>query len=126
TTLIKGNYSHLEKYPKNYWWEKESHSNWYVPNKEWIETDNDLPDARNLVSVTDTTGEEWFILESFPEWDEPRKLGEDRRGTSRKLMWYMVRSYLVPKKYYKKLTEWALKHDFMGRWMPENSDRYEV
>ncbi|WP_211826043.1 hypothetical protein [Kistimonas asteriae] len=115
-----------EKSTNTKWWLTEQHENWTISDKEWIHETNDLPNPESLISVIDNDNEEWLVLEGYPEWAEPKELGKKQWDHPHKRMWYHVRSYIVSEDQCQKLYDWATKQDFMGRWMPEASDRYQV
>jgi len=125
TILIK-NTGDDEKQTESYWWESEKTLDWAVSNKDWVNDSKDLPDFSEQIVVKDKNGEEWLILEAHPDWVEPKKIGEEDWDYPRKQLWTQIRSYLVKDKDYESLIKWAVKQDFMGRWMPESRDRYEV
>lgn len=110
----------------DHWWLKEKHNNWGLSDKDWINNSNDLPSASNLINVVDEESNEWLVLEGYPEWTEPKLLGQEKWKKPHKRMWYHIRSYLVAEDDSKKFVDWANLKDFMGRWMPETSDRYQV
>ncbi len=115
-----------EDSPTQNWWATNNTFNWDSPNNEWIKNLQDLPNVENLVQVKDPNNENWLVLESYPEWAEPKKIGEEKWNYPHKRIWYQIRSYLVKNEEYTKLRDWSSDQDFMGRWMPENSDRYEI
>lgn len=119
-----GNYN--EDVPEEFWWSQEKYQSDYFDNNEWIKFDKDLPCPKNLINVRDESGEEWLILEGYPEWAEPKKIGDEKWSGAHKRMWYHLRSYLVSEDKFENIKEWALKQDFMGRWMPESHSRYEI
>ncbi|MEN3159519.1 ATP-binding protein [Alkalimonas sp. NCh-2] len=112
--------------PEDMWWFSEKNESWHLSNKEWIQDTNGLPYPESLISVIDDKNEEWLVLEGYPEWVEPKKIGKKQWNHPHKKMWYQVKSYIVSEDGYQSLFEWAKKQDFMGRWMPEASDRYQV
>ena len=118
--------SEAEEKTTNKWWLTEQYENWTSSEKEWIHEDNDLPNPEALISVVDKNNEEWLTLEGYPEWAEPETLGKKQWDHGQKRMWYHIRSYIVSKGEFQSLYDWAIKQDFMGRWMPEASDRYQM
>jgi hypothetical protein len=126
TMTIKNTGTYGKEITTDYWWTKEQYSNWDLSSKDWINTFDDLPDPAHLINVIDENGEDWLIVEGFPAWEEPKELGNERWDKPHKRMWYQIRSYLVEDNDYLKLREWAIQQDFMGRWMPENHDKYEI
>ena len=126
TILIKKTGYYNKENPTQYWWTKENYSNWALPNEEWIKKSDDLPYFENTIQVLDENGEEWIVLEGYPEWAEPKPIGKEKWDNPHKRLWTQIRSYLVKKEKSKKIIEWAKEQNFMGRWMPESSDRYEI
>ncbi|MGA7953739.1 MAG: hypothetical protein WCA07_09495, partial [Gloeobacterales cyanobacterium] len=126
TMTIKNAGTYNKGITTEYWWTKERYSNWNLSSKDWVNMSDDLPDPAHLINVADKNGEDWLIVEGFPEWKEPQELGNERWDNPHKRIWYQIRSYLVEENEYRKLKEWAIQQDFMGHWMPENSDRYEI
>jgi hypothetical protein len=108
------------------WWLTEQYENWAISDKEWIHEHNNLPNPEALISVVDKDNEEWLVLEGYPEWAEPKALGKKQWDHPHKRMWYQIRSYIVSEGECQSLYDWAIKQDFMGRWMPEASGRYQV
>lgn len=108
------------------WWFDTSYNNWNLPNHTWVHQNDDLPDPKNMLIVKDNTEEEWIVLESYPEWTEPEKLGQEKWDYPQKHLWYQLRSYLVPINRYKQFFNWASDQHFMGRWMPESESEYKM
>ena len=48
------------------------------------------------------------------------------RNYPHKRLWLQIRSYIVNIDEFENLRNWAMQKDFMGRWMPESNERYEV
>lgn len=126
TMLLRYSEWESEEPADSTWWLAEQHENWAISDKEWIHEANDLPSPELLISVVDDNNEEWLVLEGYPEWAEPKALGKKQWDHPHKRMWYHVRSYIVSEDECQSLYDWATKQDFMGRWMPEASDRYQV
>lgn len=109
-----------------YWWELSDFLDFDHSDQEWLKMSVDLPDLGKLIEVVDDHGEEWLVLESYPEWSEPKRIGEERWVHSHKRLWTHVSSYLVREVEFHCLKKWASQQNFMGRWMPEASSRYEI
>jgi len=92
---------------------------------DWLKTSDNLPKFKDLFQIIDQFGDEWISLESFLSLEEKVGLGEDKFKVQRKSIWVQAKSYIVKKSKKKTFYNWAIKQDFMGRWMPESSDRYE-
>ncbi len=126
TMIINKTGSYDEEAPNDFWWAKEKYSNWELENVEWIKLGKDLPCSKRLINVVDKSGADWLVLESYPEWAESKKVGDEKWDKPHKRMWYQLRSYLIAEADYEKFKYWASNQDFMGRRMPESSSRYEV
>lgn len=85
------------KSEQTFWWTPEVNLNWNMENRTWIKHIEDLPNPKNILEVTDTNGEQWIVLCSYPDWDEPIKKGYDKYETIHKGLWYQFKSYLLPK-----------------------------
>lgn len=123
TITIKGN---PENKKEKFWWNPIDYNNWKLPNKEWIFKTNDLPNPLEMISVFDKDGVEWLVLEMHKSWTEPADIGEDKYENPHKDLWYQIRSYITKKKDHVKILNWSKEKNFMGRWMPESTDRYEM
>lgn len=111
---------------ERYWWEVAHRIRMYENNSEWMTHKDDLPEPKGLISVTDNEGEEWLALECHPEWDEVKRMGEEKYDSPKKRVWYQIRSYLVKDEDYEKVLGWIKNKNFRGRWMPEKTDWYEL
>lgn len=80
----------------------------------------------DIIQLKDDNNEEWLILEGYPSWSEPKKIGEEKWDQPHKELWCHIRSYLVKEDDYTSFKDWAIQQDFSGRWMPESGDRYEM
>lgn len=108
------------------WWFNISYNNWADTNESWVQKGDDLPDPKKMLIVKDPLGEEWIVLESYPQWTEPVKLGEEKWDYPRKRLWYQIRSYLVQLNRHKTFFNWISRQHFMGRWMPESESQYKM
>lgn len=122
TTLIHINeLSPEDELKDNFWWSAEKYANWDMDIVDWLNADNDLPSVEPIIETKDSDGCEWLALECYPSWEEPHY----DNGIYKRL-WYQVRSCIVDETDFNRIYEWASKQDFGGRWMPENSERYEM
>lgn len=126
TILIKktGKKGNSETY--DHWWFNVSYDDWDYSHKDWLDKKEKLPDPLNIISVKDDAGIEWLVLEIYPQWSEPEKIGQEKWDVPHKNLWYQVRSYLVSRKESKTLKNYLRNKNFMGRWMPEAREMYEV
>ncbi|WP_157259400.1 hypothetical protein [Paenibacillus sp. OSY-SE] len=127
TMLIQDKGTENDSYQANSnWWFEIPYTNWDQPKKTWVQQGDDLPDPKKMLIVKDQTGEEWMVLESYPQWSEPVQLGEEKWDTPHKHLWYQIRSYLVPLNRHKTFFNWISGEHFMGRWMPESESQYKM
>lgn len=126
TILIKDTAQFNEDDPLDFWWSNKNEFSWNNSNVEWVKKSDDLPLGENIINFIDKEGNEWLVLEGYPEWAEPKKIGEDKWDYAHKRLWFQVRSYIVKDEEFDKFQQWSEKQDFMGRWMPESRDRYEI
>jgi hypothetical protein len=106
------------------WWEVTFNSNFNCADKEWLDKVAELPKFEDLIEVKDTHNENWLILQAYPEWREPKRLGKKKWGGTNKNIWSHIRGYICKKNDLKRIITWAKKQNFSGRWMPENIDKY--
>ncbi len=125
TILINKTGEYDEDENENFWWKDRNVFDWDCSNVDWVKKDNNLPNIDGLIEVVDDHNEPWLILEGYPEWAEPKKIGEEKWDYAHKRLWCHVRSYIVSDNDFKKLKNWAVQQDYMGRW-PESRDRYEI
>ena len=109
-----------------FWWTKENYYNWGVNDLEWIKISKDLPSIEKLLNITDDNGEEWLVLNGYPEWVEPKPIGEDRWAKSHKRLWYLLKSYLVREEDYGTLKKSILSTGKEKCHLPEIPERYEI
>ncbi|MDM1680770.1 ATP-binding protein [Myroides odoratimimus] len=126
TILISKTGSYDDEDPKDFWWFKKQVFNWEYTNDNWIKDSDSLPDMKELIQIKDDDGKEWLVLEGYPTWSEPKKIGEEKWDQPHKELWCQIRSYLVKEDQLDLFKDWLIKQDLMGRWMPESIDRYEM
>lgn len=108
------------------WWLNDEVFDWTCSYKEWIESPTTITNPYGLIEVKDDNGDAWFVLESYPSWKEPKIIGNDDWEHPRKEVWCHIKSYIVKVEEFKNFRDWAINQHFMGRWMPEGSDRYQL
>lgn len=126
TILIRETGNYDENNPESFWWTNGKSFNWDCTNEEWLTDGEELPEFEELIQIKDLDGNSWIVLEGYPSWSEPKKIGEEKWDYPHKEIWCHVRSYLVKEGDFDTFATWAVKQDFMGRWMPESTDRYEM
>ncbi len=125
-TMLISNTGYKEGKSANNWWEIRDIFNWDCSHKEWVDNSDDLPKFETQIQIKDPNDDDWLILEGHPGWAESKKIGEESWGNPHKSIWCQIRSYIVKEDDYNDLKIWLTKQDFMGRWMPESSEKYEV
>jgi len=98
----------------------------YIPDNEWLSKTTELINYNNLFMVEDRNDNKWFVLEAYPQWVEPKKLGEKLWSRKHKMVWTQIRSYLCHKNDFVRIIAWAKKQNYHGRWMPETTDKYTI
>ncbi|MGL4926141.1 MAG: AVAST type 2 anti-phage system protein Avs2 [Plesiomonas shigelloides] len=108
------------------WWFNDEEFNWACSCEEWITNPTTITNPHGLIEVKDNSGDEWLVLESHPSWREPKVIGKDDWEQPRKEVWCQIRSYIVKLEEFEIFRDWAIDQHYMGRWMPESSDRYQL
>lgn len=113
----------------NTWWFPSSYDTWdsEPDDVKWLGSSEDLPTIEPLIEVTNPEdGSRWLVLEAFYRWKQPTPPGEDRFEISRRMISYMLRSYILKKSDIEELFEWAKKQNFIGCRMPESLETSHV
>ncbi|ENW24071.1 hypothetical protein F925_01763 [Acinetobacter lwoffii NCTC 5866 = CIP 64.10 = NIPH 512] len=108
------------------WWNNNQVFDWNTSYEEWLNNQHVISNDSDFIEVKDFNDTEWLILESHTNFSEPKPLGSLPWEKPAKEVWYQLRSYLVKDNEYEKLKEWLSNQNFMGRWMPESVDRYQI
>lgn len=111
------------------WWGALSHSNWQIPTKpgEWALRTDDLPDPKELLSVTNPTdGSRWLNLQAYFHWEQPAPVERERTETEQRQIWYIITGYLIRNGDVGAFMSWAKDVSFWGRWMSEPPELYEM
>ena len=85
-----------------------------------------MPNPLPMISVFDKDGVEWLLLEAYKSWSEPTEIGQEKWERPHKRLWYQIRSYITRNDDHAKILKWSKDKNFMGRWMPESHNRYEL
>lgn len=127
TMLISKTGSYEEDEPQDFWWVNNKIFNWDCTDESWVNDASVLPKMEEIIQIKDEIGgEEWLVLEGYPSWSEPKKIGEEKWDQPHKELWCQIRSYLVKDDEYDTFRAWAVKQDFIGRRMPKSGDRHEI
>lgn len=108
------------------WWLNDELFDWSCSNEDWVKSSTTITNPYALIEVKDDNGDEWIVLESYPSWREPKIIGNDDWGFPRKEIWCHIRSYIVKVEEFEDFRNWAMNQHFMGRWMPEGTNRYQL
>lgn len=108
------------------WWISKEAFEWDCTFDDWVKDTSTLDNPQGLIEVKDNNGGDWLVLESYPSWKEPKEVGKEDWGHPRKEVWCHLRSYLVKSSEYEHFKNWAESQHYMGRWMPESADRYQL
>lgn len=111
------------------WWFPGEHHGWesIVDDVAWMNQISDLPDVRSFIEISNPRdNSQWYAIDGFYHWEQPTPAEEERSDLTRKEFFYILTSYLIHKDDYDEFYNWALEQDFMGRWMPEGPELYEI
>jgi hypothetical protein len=103
----------------NAWSKKSTHYS-------WLKKTNDLPNPAEIIETTDSEGNKWVALEGSVEWQEATPPEQEKYDMATRQLWYMLRSYLVKSENKSKTIRWMRRQNFMGRWMLESHEFYNV
>ena len=125
-TILLKNTGTKELSPQEMWWTNEEVFDWDCTFEEWVSNPSTISNPNGLIEVNDNNGTEWLILESYPSWKEPKIIGNEDWGHPRKEVWCHIRGYLVKSEQFESFKVWTENQHYMGRWMPQGSDRYQL
>ncbi len=92
----------------------------------WLATVDDLIDPVAAIELRDDSGDTWLSLEGSHEWRRPLAPGIEEYSSLHRRFWCQIQAYLVSVDRADEFLEWAVKQNFMGRWMPESHPFSEV
>lgn len=92
----------------------------------WLRNTDDLPPPLKLIRLVDRERRAWLALEGYYTWEEEFPPEQDCYETERCQLWYQIRSYLVRNEHLQRFTDWSKGRNWMGRWMPEAYEFFEV
>ncbi|MBW5978523.1 AVAST type 2 anti-phage system protein Avs2 [Klebsiella sp. CVUAS 11332] len=125
-TILLKNTGTKELSHQEMWWANEEVFDWNCTYEEWVSNSSTISNPYGLIEVNDNNGIEWFVLESYPSWKEPKIIGNEDWGHPRKRVWCQIRGYLVKSEEFETFKVWAENQHYMGRRMPEGSNRYQL
>ena len=122
TMLVQKRITHWFEPESKYWWNNQKYEEWNCEMAEWASNDINLPDPASVIETVDEKGTHWLALQAMPDWVEPH----EKDANVYRCLWYQIRSFIIDEDKCDKFLRWASKQNFTGRWMPEQSDRYEM
>lgn len=122
TMLVQKRITHWFEPESKYWWNNQKYEEWNCEMAEWASNDINLPDPASVIETVDEKGTHWLALQAMPDWVEPH----EKDAKVYRCLWYQIRSFIIDEDKCDKFLRWASKQNFTGRWMPEQSDRYEM
>jgi hypothetical protein len=111
------------------WWGSATYESWeeLTDHEEWGRCKTDLPPVDSLLYLTNPTdGSKWLNLLGDFEWQQPTPPEQDPFDTNRRKIWYIFNGYLIKREAAGPFMRWAEEADFMGRWMPEPPQFYQL
>ncbi|MEQ5754030.1 AVAST type 2 anti-phage system protein Avs2 [Providencia hangzhouensis] len=126
TILLKSTGSKKIDKEEDEWWFSKQIFDWDNTFEEWVSGTSTINNPIGLIEVKDKNATEWLVLESYPEWEESKEIGNAKWGYPRKNVWCQIKSYLVRSSDYDDFKHWFVNQNYMGRWMPESSSRYQL
>lgn len=93
---------------------------------DWLTQCDDMPDIKHVINLSDDNNNEWFTLEGNFTWEEEVPPEHEKYTIATRAAFYLVKSYLVKKEDSKRFYTWGEAQDFMGNWMPQSNNFYEV
>ena len=122
TMLVQNRITHWFEPESKYWWNNQKYEEWNCEMAEWASNDINLPDPASVIETVDEKGTHWLALQAMPDWVEPH----EKDANVYRCLWYQIRSFIIDEDKCDKFLRWASKQNSTGRWMPEQSDRYEM
>lgn len=126
TMLISKTGSYDDEQSQDFWWVNNKVFNWECTNESWVKDSSVLPNMEEIIHIKDDKGEEWLVLEGYPSWSEPKKIGEEKWVQPHKELWCHIRSFLVKDDEFNSFKAWAVEQELIGNLMPKSSIRYEM
>lgn len=111
------------------WWAPMLYSDWRLnpSDRGWMRETNDLPRLSEAMHLSDPyDGSPWLTLQGYYHWEEPTPPDREWSELAHREIWYHLRSYIVRKQDFEEVFSWAKRQNFMGRWMPQSSDTYNL
>jgi len=98
-----------------------------LPLLDWLSlTKKNIPNPKAIIEVKDSAGIIWLMLKGEIDWDEDTPPDKDPRSSTRRKMWYFIKSYLVKETDKNKYVRWAKKQDCWGEWMLKSGELHST
>lgn len=125
TILIKETGGYDDDDTSNFWWSDNSIFDWECSSEDWVNKTDNLPTIEKLIEITNDKNDDWLVLEGYPEWSQPKRIGEEKWDHAHKRIWCHTRSYLVKEEEFDSLGESDFE-DLSKKSLPESGERYEL
>ncbi len=106
----------------NSWWAPVTYdydSVSMISNNEWLEN-LIFPDASHTIQINNpNNGKRYYVLSLMQDWTNRTQESKEYR-----LLWMILRSFLVKNEEFEKLWSWLKHQDLGGRWIPEGPEIY--
>ncbi|WP_299713481.1 AVAST type 2 anti-phage system protein Avs2 [uncultured Tenacibaculum sp.] len=126
TLLVSKTGSYDDQGSQDFWWKNNKIFNWDCTNESWIKESSMLPNMTEIIQVKDGKEVEWLVLEGYPSWSEPKKIGNEKWDQPHKEFWCHIRSYLVVNDEFTSFKDWAINQHFLEYRMPKSGNKYEM
>ncbi len=107
---------------KRGWWSNANYDNWEVLDSEWVMSTDDLVPPESIIQKVDDEGVQWLRLYSDNNWIEPQKFRFNFNSDKRKIVDYLIQSFIVRKADRNQLLNDLKDRTLYGRWLPEHRD----
>ena len=104
------------------WWTNSSvdlNSSQGLSDEEWVASEANIPEFRELLSIVRHDGQDWYLLVSYPTWDD-RCEEADWAGPYRHMR-ITIDSYLILKQDITNAYNYLHRRNLFGGWMPEGA-----
>ena len=119
---MKKDVTHFSKYNIQ---EQYKFQNQNIENSAWLRQSNDLPDPKKMIELTDDKGVTWITLGVFFRWEE-ENLPEEEHSHLKKMLCYMLKSYIVKENNRDEVFELAKQQNVYGEQMPTSHEFHDI
>lgn len=107
---------------KTDWWTVPNYDNWAVSDAKWVLSTDDLIPPESIIQKNDDNGNLWLRLCSDNNWIEPNEIRFKSNNENRKIVNYLIQSFVVKEKDKNQLLNDLKGRTLFGRWLPEYRD----